>query len=164
MSRSPMRAQQQASSWHNATKRHIMRGWNEDNKASSMDGSNPEHVKMLQGDLQTKFNQMLANLKADAEDAKGQQEEALGLGLVKLPKAIRQMSVKEFNETHQCDLLALLKAKDGVMISKGSQYLAGNKREHHNMTVAATPAPTRSRTNPEAPMSVLRTVRKGEGI
>lgn len=141
-----------------------MRGWNDDK--AGMDGSNPEHVKMLQEDLKTKFNQIIANLKADAEDAKGQQEEALGLGLVKLPKAIRQMSVKEFNQTHQCDLLALLKAKDGVLISKDSQYrdLAGKKREHHNITVAATPAPTRSRTNPDAPMSVLRTARKGEGI
>ena len=163
MSRSPIRAQQAASSWHSATKRHIMRGWND--VEAGMDGSNPEHIKMLQADLKTKFNQIVANLKADAEDAKGQQEEALSLGLVKLPKAIRQMSVKEFNETHQCDLLALLKSNDGVLISNNSQYrdLAGKKREHHYMTVAATPAPTHPR-NPDAPMSVLRTVRKGEGI
>ena len=151
-----MRSQQ----WHSATKRHILRGWNDEQ--ATVDGTNPEHVKLLQKDLQTKFNQIVENLKADAEDAKLQQEEALSMGLVRLPIAIRQMTVKEFNEAHQCDLLSLLKTKDGVVLSKNSQYTTGKKREHY-MTVEATPA-HRIRKQGEAPMSVLRTVRKGEGL
>ncbi len=157
MSRSPLRAAQK---WQTASKRHILQGW--DDEQGIVDGSNPDHVKLLQKDLQTKFHQILENLKADAEDAKLQQEEALSTGLVRLPNAIRQMTVKEFNETHQCDLLSLLKSKDGVLITKNSQFNTGKKREHH-MTVQATPAP-RTRNLGDAPMSVSRTVRKGEGI
>lgn len=156
MSRSPIRSQQ----WHSATKRHILRGWNDEQ--ASVDGTNPEHVKLLQKDLQTKFNQIVENLKADAEDAKLQQEEALSMGLVRLPNAIRQMTVKEFNDAHQCDLLSLLKSKDGVVLSKNLPFNSGKKREHY-MTVEATPAP-RIRKEGEVPMSVLRTVRKGEGL
>lgn len=156
MSRSPIRSQQ----WHSAAKRHILRGWNDEQ--ATVDGSNPDHVKLLQKDLQAKFHHIVENLKADAEDAKLQQEEALSMGLVRLPSAIRQMTVKEFNETHQCDLLSLLKSKDGVLLSRNSQHSIGKKREHH-MTVAATPAP-RTRNLGDAPMSVSRTVRKGEGI
>ena len=156
MSRSPIRSQQ----WHSATKRHILRGWNDDQ--ANVDGTNPEHVKLLQKDLQTKFHQIVENLKADAEDAKLQQEEALSMGLVRLPTAIRQMTVKEFNETHQCDLLSLLKSKDGVVLSKNLACNTGKKREHY-MTVEATPA-HRIRKQGEAPMSVSRTVRKGEGL
>ena len=159
MSRSPIRSQQHA--WQAATKRHILRAWDDDN-APSIDGSNPEHAKLLQKDLQAKFQQIVQNLKADCEDAKIQQEEALNVGFVKLPKAIRHMSVKEFNQTHQCDLLALLKSKDGVVISSNNNFQAGKKREYHH-TVAATPAPT-SRVNPADPGSAVRTVRKGEGI
>jgi hypothetical protein len=150
MSRSPIRGQQ----WRTATKQHIMSGWNEND---SIDGSNAEHVKTLQASLQTKFQQIIDDLKSEAEAAKMQQEDALIAGIVKLTKATREMTVREFNQKHQCDLLALLKSKDGVVPSPQG---ASRKREHH--MVAATPAPViRSAT---APMSLTRTIRKGEGL
>jgi hypothetical protein len=151
MSRSPIRNQQ----WHSATKRHILSGWNDND--GNVDGSNAEHVKLLQTSLETKFQQIIDNLKSDAEAAKIQQEDALSAGLVKLTKATREMTVREFNQKHQCDLLALLKSKVGVRLSVQS---ASRKREHH--MVESTPAP---RAKPvTAPMSITRTVRKGEGL
>lgn len=128
------------------------------------DGANQDHVKILLEGLNSKYDEIVANLKADLMDAKLQQEEALNIGLMKLPKSIRQMSIKEFNESHQCDLLSLLKSKDGVLRSQSysiSSDTSGKKRDFP-MAVAATPAP-RSR-NRDCPNTEMRTVRKGEGL
>jgi hypothetical protein len=155
-----MRSQQHP--WHSATKRQIMGAWrdedNHNNNTSSqeIDGSNADHVKLLLEDLDTNYDQVIALLNADLVDTKLQQEEALSTGLMKLPKSIRQLSVREFNQNHNCDILAILKGKDGVFQSK--------KRDFNMAAVAAqTPAP-RARNNPTAPNSVLRTARKGEGL
>ena len=151
--------------------------WNERHNNNSMtwrsntahqepefDGTNQDHVKILLEGLNNKYEEIVANLKADLMDAKLQQEEALNIGLMKLPKAIRQMSVKDFNSSHQCDLLSLLKSKDGVLRSQRSRTsdVSGKKRDFPQMAVAATPAP-RSR-NRDCPNTELRTVRKGEGL
>lgn len=132
------------------------------NNEPEFDGTNQEHVKILLEGLSHKYEQIVANLKADFMDAKLQQEEALNIGLMKLPKAIRHMSVKDFNGAHQCDILSLLKSKDGVLRSQRPSIgpdTSGKKRDFQ-MAVAATPAP-RSRNN-ECPNTDLRTVRKGE--
>jgi hypothetical protein len=141
-----MRSQQHP--WHSATKRQIMAGWD---KSDEIDGSNADHVKLLLEDLQTKYDQIIANLQADLVDNKMQQEEALNVGLMKLPKSIRQMSVRDFNQAHNCDILAVLKGKDGVKLT--------NKRDC-TVAVAATPAP-RSRKAAD-PASALRTKKRGE--
>jgi hypothetical protein len=70
---------------------------------------------------------------------------------MKLPKSIRQMSVRDFNQAHNCDILAVLKGKDGVKLT--------NKRDC-TVAVAATPAP-RSRKAAD-PASALRTKKRGE--
>lgn len=165
MSRSPMRTHQQHP-WHSATKRQIMGVWNDkagNHNETAMDGSNSDHVQLLLEDLKAKYDQIVANLKADLVDTKLQQEEALNLGIMKLPKSIRQMSVKDFNESHQCDVLALLKAKDGVIQKRQNRSSDLGKKRDFQKTVVETPAP-RSRAAKEAPMTESRTVRKGEGL
>ena len=156
MSRSPMRSQQHH--WNSRNKRLNVKSWRNEKTDSAIDGSNSDHVKLLLEDLKTKYDQMTALLKAELVDTKMQQEEALSAGLMKLPKSIRQMSVREFNRSYKCDILSLLKSKDGV---KEVKAMAPKKRDH-NIVVAETPAP-RSR-NPTAPNSVLRTARRGEGL
>lgn len=153
-----------------AAKRQIMGAWMaESSKASNhtttnmnvdsdVDGSNPDHVRLLMEDLQEKFDQHLELLKADLFSAKNQQQEELSMGLLKLPKSIRQMTIREFNQMHSCNLLSLLKRNDGVMPS------SFKKRNFSGTAVVAeTPAPTRSR-NPVAPGSAIRTARRGEAI
>ena len=141
--------------WHSTSKRQNMSAWRDEKSDAVIDGSNADHVKLLLEDLQTKHDQMINLLKADLVDTKMQQEEALSTGLMRLPKSIRQMTVREFNQAHNCDILALLKGKDGVKPK-------AMKPRDYNMAVAATPAP-RTR-NPNAPNSVLRTARRGEGL
>ena len=132
-----------------------------------IDGTNVEHVHFLLEDLQTKYEQLLENLKSDLHQHKLQQEEVFASGIVKLPKSIRQMTVQEFNMAHKCDILKLLKSKDGVLptSSSSTNLLLQKKRDYH-MAVAETPAPTRSRGGPNrvVPGSAMRTVVKGEGI
>ena len=131
-----------------------------------IDGTNVEHVHFLLEDLQTKYEQLLENLKSDLHQHKLQQEEVFASGIVKLPKSIRQMTVQEFNMAHKCDILKLLKSKDGVLPTSSSSttnLLLQKKRDYH-MAVAETPAPTRSRGPNRVPGSAMRTVVKGEGI
>ena len=141
MSRSPLSQTVQRparNNWRDATKRQILgnftttttdksttgenNGYNGYGSGSSssqnkIDGNNADHIKLLIEGLQEKHDQMIAFLKSDLEDCKLEQEEALSTGLIKLPKAVRNMSVKEFNrQHHSCDLLALLKSKDGVVL------------------------------------------------
>ena len=151
-----MRSQQ--APWQSASKRQILDAWRDDKPGSEpeIDGSNEDHVKVLFEDLQGKFDRIVSLLKADLVDNKLQQEEALSAGLMKLPKSVRQMTVKDFNRANNCDILSVLKSKDGVQPS------AVRKRDHTG-TVAETPA-LRPRTNPSAPASIMRTARRGEGL
>lgn len=125
---------------------------------------------MLIEGLQEKHDQMIAFLKSDLDDCKLEQEEVLSMGLIKLPKAARNMSVRDFNRQHGFDLLALLKSKDGVVLSKNSSSISNiNNTKPVAMMDAKkkrcfeTPAP--QMRHPGAPMAtLLRTARRGEGL
>lgn len=149
-----MRAHQNQQRHYNASKKHILGGWGDD-QSTEIDGANEEHVKTLLEDLETRRDQIVALLKTELADNKLQQQEALSAGLMKLPRAIRHMTVRDFNQAHGCDILAVLKSKDGVQPPL-------QKKRDFNTSVMETPAP-RTR-NGRAPNSVLRTARKGEGL
>mmetsp|Transcript_20453 Transcript_20453/g.22820 ORF Transcript_20453/g.22820 Transcript_20453/m.22820 type:complete len:311 (-) Transcript_20453:376-1308(-) len=145
-------------------------------------------IKVMIGGLKEKHEQLLVFLKSELEDCKLEQEEVLSTGLMKLPKAVRNMSIQAFNAQHSCDLLSLLKSKDGVVVAgtgtAGTGTAGGvvsKKNMHMNMNEHAndihnkdatkkrcfeTPAPSRMRRVgwSAAPGTVLRTARRGEGI
>jgi len=177
MSRSPLSqtAQQRSgrSNWRTATKRQILGnfgsqpgGGNSD--SSKIDGSNAHHVRMVIDGMQEKHDQMVAFLKSDLDDNKLEQEECLSTGLIKLPKVIRNMSVKDFNRQHSCNLLALLKSKDGVVLSGAASKLSLHAPGRPPMLDAnkkrcyETPAPRMRR--PAQVNTILRTVRRGEDL
>ena len=151
-----------------------------------VDGTNSQHIKSMIDDLQDKYDGIVSTLKSDLEDCKAQQEEAHKTGMIKLSKNVRNMTVKEFNKAHGCDLLALLKSKDGVVLSRNTgtgadasttkpPSMAGHKRDYPvgggfssqtSTAMAAgleTPAPSR-RNGAAGCQSALRTARRGEGL
>ncbi|CAJ1959340.1 unnamed protein product [Cylindrotheca closterium] len=138
--------------------RQVLGNVNE-NDSSSFDGSKIDQVNALLEDLDGKFDNICSVLKAELNQHKCQQEEILSTELVKLPRSIKQMTVKDFNESHGCDLLAILKSKDGVIPSSNTNLIP-MKRAFNS--VMSTPSIRPS--NPALQGSVLRTVRKGEGI
>jgi hypothetical protein len=150
-----MRANQHQHRLHTSAKNNFLGAWGETEQSVEIDGSNADHVRALLEDLETRRDQIVALLRTELADNKLQQEEALSTGLMRLPKAIRQMTVREFNQAHGCDILAALKSKDGVVP-------VAQKKRDFNMAVLETPAP-RSR-NVHAPNSMLRTARRGEGL
>ena len=158
MSRSPMRSHQQHShpwsSSANKRRHQVEASLKEQRSKETIDGGNKEHVKELLKDLEEQCNKMKNVLRSELESHKAQQEDAVSVALSRLPKRIQKMTVKEFNQMHGCDLIALIKSKDGVKVRPTK------KREHD--AVAETPAPTRR--NPNAPNSILRTARRGEGL
>jgi hypothetical protein len=160
MSRSPIRAQQQDR--REAAKRHIMGAWMDESKNSAslpddsaFDGSNNGQVQLLIEDLQSTFEKHVELMKTDLLSAKNEQVQVHRMAIVKLPKPARQMTIREFNQAHNCNLLSMLKGADGVISQEG-----GKKRDH--AAVAATPAP-RVR-NEQCPGSAFRTVRRGEKV
>jgi hypothetical protein len=160
-------------------KRQIMGAWmdvNGESKTSSSpqeDDGEPivdaEHVQLLVEDLQTKLDQHIELLKTDLFTAKTEQHQSHSSGMMKLSKSVRQMTIREFNQTHSCNLLSLLKGNDGVQREGGgvvtsiSDDAAASFKKRDRMAVAETPAPTR-RNPAEDPGSALRTVRRGEAI
>lgn len=155
-----MRAQQQDR--REATKRHIMGAWMDESKNSAsstddsaFDGSNKGQVQLLIEDLQATFEKNVELMKTDLLSAKNEQVQVHRMAIVKLSKPVRQMTIREFNQAHNCNLLSMLKGNDGVVSQEGSK-----KRDH--TAVAATPAP-RAR-NQQCPASISRTVRRGEKV
>ncbi|KAG7345573.1 cell division cycle-associated protein 8 [Nitzschia inconspicua] len=173
MSRSPLQAQQNR--WRSATKRQILGNFSSHtNSPVPVDGSNSEHIKMLITQLEQKYDQIVIALKSELENYKMEQEEVQSTGLIKLPKAVRNMTVKEFNQQHSCDLLALLKSKDGVHVAKIKSENSGSvtsfmvddaagkkKRDFQQHAVMETPAP---RSRQDVPATAVRTARRGEGL
>ena len=142
--------------WQSNPKRQVL-GDLQDNNASDFDGSNMEHVNAMFEDLDDKFENLCTILKAEMEQYNYEQEEMIATELVKLPKAIKQMTVRDFNELHGCDLLAILKSKDGVIPTKNANLIPMKRNFNAVMT---TPA-IRPR-NPATITSAMRTARKGE--
>jgi len=197
MSRDPLSSTIMVSSsssknWRTASKRQILGkntggGGLSSSSSSSIDGRNSNHIKLMIQGLKEKHDQMIAFLKSDLDDCNLEQEEVLSTGLMKLPKAIRNMSVKDFNQKHSCDLLSLLKSKDGVVLagaggaggaeSSNKKYDNNNDNNKDNdndndnnkdatkKRCFETPAPRMRRVGwGAAPGTVVRTARRGEGI
>lgn len=170
MSRSPLAAQKAQrpgpNNWRTATKSQILGNFeSKSNRGndSKIDGSNVHHVRLLIDGMKEKHDQLVAFLKSDLEDNKLEQEECLSTGLIKLPKAIRNLSVKDFNRKHNCDLLALLKSKDGVVLSSNAQRSqAGKYPDATKKRVYETPLPSMRR--PNQMNTILRTARRGEEL
>eukprot|EP00529_Nitzschia_sp_RCC80_P028364 CAMPEP_0113465582 /NCGR_PEP_ID=MMETSP0014_2-20120614/13817_1 /TAXON_ID=2857 /ORGANISM="Nitzschia sp." /LENGTH=273 /DNA_ID=CAMNT_0000357751 /DNA_START=37 /DNA_END=858 /DNA_ORIENTATION=- /assembly_acc=CAM_ASM_000159 len=192
MSRSPIASQQQ-NQWRANTKRQILGDYTSSKAGGApmspvpVDGTNSQHIKSMIDDLQDKYDGIVSTLKSDLEDCKAQQEEAHKTGMIKLSKNVRNMTIKEFNKAHGCDLLALLKSKDGVVLSRNAgtgadtstttkpTSMAGHKRDYpvssgfssQTSTAMApgleTPAPSR-RNAAAGCQSALRTARRGEGL
>lgn len=168
MSRSPLAAQKAQrpgrSNWRTATKRQILSNFESKTNGgndSKIDGTNVHHVRLLIAGMKEKHDQLVAFLKSDLEDNKLEQEECLSTGLIKLPKAIRNMSVKDFNRQHNCDLLALLKSKDGVVLSSNAQK-SKNSPDANKKRMYETPLPSMRR--PPQINTILRTARRGEEL
>jgi hypothetical protein len=207
MSRSPLsQTTKMGSNWRTATKRQILGNFtsksgaagesststsmSSSSSSSKMDGSNADHIRSMIEGLQEKHDQMIAFLKSDLDDCKLEQEEVLSTGLIKLPKSVRNMSVKDFNLQHSCDLLSLLKSKDGVVLAgtvigaaaavsnnnniNNNNYsndqhqkagqVANNKKDAATKKKRCfeTPAPRMRGAHP--PRTILRTARRGEGL
>jgi hypothetical protein len=159
-----------------------------------MDGSNADHIRSMIEGLQEKHDQMSAFLKSDLDDCKLEQEEVLSTGLIKLPKSVRNMSIKDFNQQHSCDLLSILKSKDGVVlagaaVSNNNHNNSNNNSKDHlagQVGAAAHAAGVGDNNNNNGkdatkkkrcfetpaprmrgahpPRTILRTARRGEGL
>jgi hypothetical protein len=146
MSRSPLsQTTKMGSNWRTATKRQILGNFTSSKSAGEqssssmasstsrrMDGSNADHIRAMIEGLQEKHDQMIAFLKSDLEDCKLEQEEVLSTGFIKLPKSVRNMSIKDFNQQHSCDLLSLLKSKDGVVLAGTAAAAVVSTNNHTN--------------------------------
>jgi len=180
MSRSPLAQTVQRpgrKNWRTATKQQILGNFKSQpiggggiDSSSKTDGSNADYVRLMIEGMQEKHDQMVAFLKSDLDDNKLEQEEFLSTGLIKLPRAVRTMSVKDFNRKHSCDLLALLKSKDGVVLAGTSQQslpsaIASAKppmMDAKKKRCFETPAPRTRR--PAQVNTILRTARRGEAM
>ena len=151
-----------------AAKRRMKGNFKEESSASAniddspVDGSNPDHVRLLVEDLDAKFQTHLELLSADLFTSKNEQKSVYNTGMMKLPKSIRQMTIREFNQVHSCDLLSILKSKDGVQ-KMAPAAADGFKKRDRMPPVLETPAPTKFRAQ-QAPGTLLRTARRGEAI
>mmetsp|Transcript_3132 Transcript_3132/g.4749 ORF Transcript_3132/g.4749 Transcript_3132/m.4749 type:complete len:235 (+) Transcript_3132:120-824(+) len=117
-----------------------------------------DELELVIQDMQDSLDNRLKILATKATQAKSSQKQHFFKTFVQVHKAIKKMTVAEFNETHGCDLLVLL-------TENSSKSPSGKKRLRANQAVnedkLKTPAPAAARN--QAPATV-RTVKRGERI
>lgn len=125
-------------------------------KSNNMEITDDHRVSLMIEDLQKGLDRQLEAIQTDLATWKQEQLQAHHSGMMRIPKATRQMTVQEFNEKYHCTLLDLLK---NVRINEASQKppICG-KRER----ALQTPAPSKGRLPMQTPGGTIRTVQRGE--
>ena len=165
MSRSPLSqtAQRSGRNWRTATKRQILGNFSGEtggkNDGSKIDGTDKDHVRLVIEGLQRRYDQTVADLKSELEDNKLDQGECLSTGIIKISTNVRKLSVRDFNRQYKCNLLALLKSKDGVVLSGNAKppMLDAKKKRTYETPAQAMRRPGQMNT-------IMRTVRRGEEL
>ena len=123
-----------------------------------VDGTDKNHVSMMIEDLKNGLNKKLDAIRTDMLTCKQDQYQAHCSGMMKIPKGIREMSIKDFNAKYNCNLLEMLQtAKINATGQAARDFPAPvcGKRDRFE-----TPAPHRGR--PMQTPGTIRTVRRGE--
>ena len=107
--------------------------------------TDPHHIRALLEDLQKEVHDRQQLLTAEAQTGKQEQQQAYSCGMLKLSKAVKKMTVRDFNKAHNCNLLELITSRAG-------------KKKRKDLE---TPAPTRCKAAMATPS---RTVKRGEAI
>lgn len=157
-----------------ATKRQIMGALNNDDASSTasslhhkpaeflcktLEGCNASQVKLLLQDLREKVLHQQQILSAEAQTGKKEQLGAHFAGMMQISSRIKKMTVAEFNQQHQCNLLQLLQVHTLQNNGKGKKRI---RTENINKNDLETPAPTKLSSKAQATPS--RTVVRGEAI
>mmetsp|Transcript_11866 Transcript_11866/g.18203 ORF Transcript_11866/g.18203 Transcript_11866/m.18203 type:complete len:150 (+) Transcript_11866:166-615(+) len=143
------------------TARNILKVLDEDSDANQIVDDHimtSDELDLVIQDMQDSLDNRLKMLALEATRAKSSQKQQFSKNLLKIRKAIKTMTVAEFNEAHNCDLLVLLTENSSLNSS-------GNKRMRTNPEIISdkltTPAPAVAKK--QAPETV-RTVKRGERI
>jgi len=139
------------------------------NPAALVDGTNESHISMVIEDLEKGFEKKLDGIKTEMMECKNEQLQAHYSGMMKIPKSTREMTIQEFNDKYNSNLLDLLRmtrsasigntspsVSTGVVARKVPAPMCG-KRDRFE-----TPAPYRANRPMQTPATVVRTVRRGE--
>lgn len=123
-----------------------------------MDSTSDDVALLIQG-LEKGLARQLEATKADVVTWKEEQLQAYKTGVIRINKNIRNMTVAEFNRSHNCNVLDLLK---GVRANSNSKKIPAPMCGKRDRTGMETPAPYRGNRPMRTPATVLRTVRRGE--
>jgi hypothetical protein len=116
-----------------------------------VDGTKPEQIQFMVDDLRKQMLDRQQVLTTEAQTGKQQQTDAYFSGMFKMSKSLKKMTVRDFNEAHNCSLLELLSMTNDVV---------GKKRP---LVAMETPAPSTMRAG-KAAATPSRTVARGEAI
>jgi hypothetical protein len=142
-------------------------------EGGAVDGSNEDHVTMLIADLTKGFNKHLESIKAKKQHCKQEQLETHNKAMLKIPNATKAMSVREFNQKYNCNILDLLQSSRANALS--GDFNMSFKKEDAAPTMTApagicgkrdrfeTPIAPRGSRRAQTPATV-RTVRRGEMV
>jgi hypothetical protein len=118
----------------------------------NVDGTKPEQVQSIVEDLKQQMLDRQQLLTTETQTGKQQQTDAYFSGMLMVSKSLKKMTVRDFNKTHNCNLLELLSTN------------VGKKRPLNAME---TPAPTTTTMRGNAAAAAAtpsRTVARGEAI
>eukprot|EP00543_Licmophora_paradoxa_P005269 CAMPEP_0202452662 /NCGR_PEP_ID=MMETSP1360-20130828/10816_1 /ASSEMBLY_ACC=CAM_ASM_000848 /TAXON_ID=515479 /ORGANISM="Licmophora paradoxa, Strain CCMP2313" /LENGTH=230 /DNA_ID=CAMNT_0049071541 /DNA_START=111 /DNA_END=803 /DNA_ORIENTATION=+ len=136
-----------------AAKRQILGILQDSTKSNArIPSTKKEHVELMCEDLDDQLNVRHECLKSIATKGKEHQNQIHKQGMVKIKKAIRGMSVKEFNQTHECDLLELIYS------------IAGHHQTKKRVRPENLETPAPKQKGKSAFPTTARTVRRGEAM
>lgn len=120
--------------------------------------------------MEKKLHLKLEETKTDLLTWKEEQLQAHRTGIMKIPKKIRQMTVAEFNQTYNCNILDLLLKGFHTTATTNNNNNQQKKNtipppmcgKRDRMGMMETPAPYRGNRPMRTPATAVRTVRRGE--
>ena len=117
----------------------------------------PLKTRTLLESMEKELEQRMMPIRRAAEKTQEQLASAHVAGLCRLPRAVKQMTVEEFNRQHGCDLVAILMTNNNNNNGSGIGLAKGTALSRD----LQTPAVKRPR-NLRVPQTGSRTVRRGE--
>lgn len=139
----------------------------------AVDGSNENHVSMLIADLTKGFDKQLESIKARMLHCKQELRETHNTAMMKIPNATKAMTVREFNQRYDCDILDFLQKARANALSSDFNKSINNEDAAPTKTAPAgmcgkrdrfeTPMASRGSRRAQTPATV-RTVRRGEMV
>lgn len=129
--------------------------------SDDLNGCNRQQIELLVEDLKQQLSQQIHVLMTESEKGKQEQTQVYFSNMLKLPKNVKKMTIRDFDAAHKCKLLEMITLTSSTVATAAA---AKKRVRPATITDLETPAPVRRPHDHRLLTTPMRTVKKGEAI